>query len=103
MFALRLAQYGVLAASARVQAHLYGSLGATGKGHGSDKAVLLGLAGHEPDSVEVDAVPALPGAIRGNRRLALLGRHEVAFSEKDDLKFHRREALPFRANGTRFA
>jgi L-serine dehydratase len=63
---------GLLPRTARVQAQLYGSLGATGKGHGSDKAVLLGLAGHEPDTVDVDAVPALLAAIRSSGRLALL-------------------------------
>ena len=51
LFAARLAHEGRLGAVRRVVADLYGSLGATGKGHGSDKAVLLGLAGHEPDSV----------------------------------------------------
>lgn len=102
LFALRLAHEGLLERTARVQCHLYGSLGATGKGHGSDKAVLLGLAGHEPDTVDVDAVPALLAAIRSSGRLALLGRHGVAFAEKDDLKFHRRETLPFHANGLRF-
>ena len=64
MFTTRLAAEGVLARVVRVKAELYGSLGATGKGHGSDKAVLLGLAGHEPDTVDVDAVPALLQAIR---------------------------------------
>jgi hypothetical protein len=58
------AHEGLLAATARVQVILYGSLGATGKGHGSDKAVLLGLAGHEPDTVDVEAIPALLDAIR---------------------------------------
>ena len=102
LFALRLAHEGLLQRTARVQSQLYGSLGATGKGHGSDKAVLLGLAGHEPDTVDVDAVPALLAAIRGSGRLDLLGRLGVAFVEKDDLKFHRRETLPFHANGLRF-
>ena len=102
LFALRLAHEGKLAATARVQAQLYGSLGATGKGHGSDKAVLLGLAGHEPDTVDVDGVPAILAAIRKQTRLCLLGQHEVDFHEKDDLKFHRRESLPFHANGMRF-
>jgi len=102
LFAQRLLNDGLLPRTARVQSQLYGSLGATGKGHGSDKAVLLGLAGHEPDSVDVDAVPALLLAIRGSRRLSLLGRHEVDFAEKDDLKFYRRETLPFHANGMRF-
>jgi L-serine dehydratase len=101
LFALRLAHEGLLARTARVQVSLYGSLGATGKGHGSDKAVLLGLAGHEPDTVDVEAVPALLAAVRGSARLALLGRQEIGFAEKDDLKFHRRETLPFHANGMR--
>ncbi len=102
LFALRLAHDGLLERTARVQAGLYGSLGATGKGHGSDKAVLLGLAGHEPDTVDVDAVPQLLALLRKAARLPLLGRHEVAFDEKHDLVFHRREALPFHANGMRF-
>jgi L-serine dehydratase len=103
MFALRLDHEGVLPRVARVQAQLYGSLGATGKGHGSDKAVLLGLAGHEPDTVDVDAVPALLSALREQQRLDLLGRHGIAFDERDDLVFRRRESLPFHANGMRFA
>jgi L-serine dehydratase len=102
LFALRLAHDGLLARTARVTAQLYGSLGATGKGHGSDKAVLLGLAGHEPDTVDVDAIPSLLSTIRDDGRLALLGRHAIAFRERDDLKFHRRETLPFHTNGMRF-
>jgi L-serine dehydratase len=102
LFALRLAHDGLLERTARVAGQLYGSLGATGKGHGSDKAVLLGLAGHEPDTVDVDAIPALLAAIRGGGQLPLLGRHPIAFAEKTDLKFHRRETLPFHANGMRF-
>ncbi len=103
LFALRLAADGLLPRTARVQSQLYGSLGATGKGHGSDKAVLLGLAGHEPDTVDVDAVPVLLAEIRRQGRIALLGHHGIGFAEKDDLKFHRRESLPFHANGMRFA
>jgi L-serine dehydratase len=102
IFALRLDHDGLLPRVARVQSLLYGSLGATGKGHGSDKAVLLGLAGHEPDSVDVEAVPALLERMRGERRIELLGRHGVAFDERADLVFHRRETLPFHANGMRF-
>ncbi len=102
IFVLRLSHDGLLARTARVQSHLYGSLGATGKGHGSDKAVLLGLAGHEPDTVDVDAVPQLMAAIRHEGRITLAGGQAVAFIEKEDLKFHRRESLPFHANGLRF-
>ena len=102
IFALRLAHDGLSAKAARVKAELYGSLGATGKGHGSDKAVLLGLAGHEPDSVEVDAIPALLQAIRDGSRLTLAEGPTIAFDERNDLVFHRRETLPFHANGMRF-
>ena len=101
-FVARLAHEGALARTARVKAEMYGSLGATGKGHGSDKAVLLGLAGHEPDTVDIEQVPAILEAIRAQHRVALNGAHEIAFDESADLVMHRRESLPFHANGMRF-
>jgi L-serine dehydratase len=101
LFAMRLANDGLLASTQRVRSQLYGSLGATGKGHGSDKAVLLGLAGAEPDTVEVDQVAAQMHAIRSTRSLRLLGSHPIAFDEKADLVFHRRETLPFHSNAMR--
>jgi L-serine dehydratase len=100
LFGLRLQHDGLLEQVARVQVILYGSLGATGKGHGSDKAVLLGLAGHEPDTVDVEAIPALLEGIRAGD-LNLIGQHKVAFDEAKDLVFKRRETLPFHANGMR--
>ena len=102
LFAARLANEGRLDGVARVHAELYGSLGATGKGHGSDTAVLLGLAGHEPDSVDVDRIPGYLAEIRGNGRLVVLGRHAVGFDERTDLVFNKRESLPMHANGLRF-
>ena len=102
LFVQRLAQAGDLPRVARVQADLYGSLGATGKGHGSDKAVLLGLAGHEPDRVDVDTIADLLHGMRSTRRINLGGQHEIAFDEKTDLHLHRRESLPLHANGMRF-
>ena len=103
LFALRLQRDGLLPRTARVRADLYGSLGATGTGHGSDKAVLLGLLGHEPDSVDVEAIPALLKAVRESGRLKLAGAHTIEFAEKRDLHFNRRESLPLHANGMRFA
>jgi L-serine dehydratase len=100
LFGLRLQHDGLLDKVARVQVILYGSLGATGKGHGSDKAVLLGLAGHEPDTVDVEAIPDLLAAIRAGD-LHLIGQHAVKFDEARDLVFKRRETLPFHANGMR--
>lgn len=101
LFVSRLAHESLLDATQRVQAELYGSLGATGKGHGSDTAVLLGLAGHEPDTVEVDQIPDMLDRIRQSKQLALLGQRGIVFNENRDLVFHRRESLPFHANGMR--
>ncbi|WP_430421263.1 L-serine ammonia-lyase [Methylibium petroleiphilum] len=102
LFVQRLAHEGLLERTARVVSELYGSLGATGKGHGSDKAVLLGLIGEDPDSVDVDAIPTRLAALREHRRLALLGQHEIDFDEARDLLFRRRQSLPFHPNGLRF-
>jgi L-serine dehydratase len=102
LFVLRLQHEALLPATARVMVQLYGSLGATGKGHGSDKAVLLGLMGHEPDTVDVEAIPALLADVRADRRLALMGERAIGFNEREDLKFHRRETLPLHTNGLRF-
>ena len=66
MFTLALAEQGVMTSVTRVLSEMFGSLGATGKGHGTDPAVLLGLSGHEPDTVDVDQVPAILEGIRGS-------------------------------------
>ena len=101
-FATGLAESGQLTQTARIQAELYGSLGATGRGHGSDKAVLLGLQGEAPDQVDTATVPAKLEAIRATHSLNLLGRHQIAFTEADDLLFHKRASLPYHPNGMRF-
>ena len=103
LFALRLRQEGLLSRTVRLRVQLYGSLGATGRGHGSDKAVLLGLAGHEPDTVDVDAIPTLLAEIRGAGRIVVLGQHPVAWNEREDLAFHGLETLPWHTNGLCFA
>ena len=91
----------LLARVANIRVELYGSLGATGKGHGSDTAVLLGLAGHEPDTVDIDAIPGMLREIRDCGSLSLNETHRVDFQEHRDLLFYRR-ALPFHANGMKF-
>ncbi len=100
-FVARLQHADLLASTVTVRCWLHGSLGATGKGHASDVAVLLGLCGHEPDTVDVDQIPALLSEIRSNKRLSLGGAHSVAFNEREDLLFMR-APLPFHANGMRF-
>jgi len=84
LFVQRLQNEGLLPRVQRLQADLYGSLGATGKGHGSDKAVLLGLLGHEPDTVEVEAIPALLKAVRDGGRLDLAGVQRHCVLESGD-------------------
>jgi L-serine dehydratase len=98
-----LEEKGVLDRVARVQAELYGSLALTGRGHGTDKAVLLGLEGQHPDAVDPDRIPEMLERIRGSGRLCILGRHEIAFDEKRDLIFNKRQKLPFHTNGMRFS
>jgi L-serine dehydratase len=85
-----------------VQAELFGSLGATGKGHGSDKAVLLGLCGETPEEVDPQSVPDKLAAIREFRKLRLLGRREIKFIEAEHLLMYRRRSLPYHPNGMRF-
>ena len=102
-FARSLHQQGELANTARVRCWLYGSLGATGKGHGSDTAVILGLGGHEPDTVAVDAIPGLLAQVRVDQALHLLGEQPIVFVEREDLLFMRSETLPFHSNGMRFS
>ena len=100
-FVARLQHADLLAQTVTVRCWLHGSLGATGKGHASDVAVLLGLSGHEPDTVDVDHIPALLTDARSSKSLRLAGVHSIAFNEKEDLLFMR-GALPFHANGMRF-
>ena len=93
---------GVLDQVTGVRAELFGSLALTGRGHGTDKAVLLGLEGQHPDSIDPDRIPAMLERIRASGRLQLLGKHDIAFDEKCDLVFNKRQKLPFHTNGMRF-
>ncbi|MFJ8468580.1 L-serine ammonia-lyase [Streptomyces swartbergensis] len=99
MFARRLRNEELLAPTAKVRAELYGSLGATGHGHGTPKAVLLGLEGDSPRTVDVESADERVETIKTDGRLNLLGEHEIAFSYDDDMVLHRRKALPYHANG----
>ena len=93
---------GLLPRVARVKADLYGSLGATGKGHGSDKAVILGLEGELPESVDTDQVDNRLENIRARREITLFAKQAIGFNEKQDLVMHRRQSLPYHSNGMTF-
>ncbi|HEX3130804.1 MAG TPA: L-serine ammonia-lyase [Thermoanaerobaculia bacterium] len=93
---------GTLALTRRVKVELYGSLALTGKGHGTDRAVLIGLEGESPEGVDPGWMPARVAEIRKTHLIHLLGRHEIPFDEKTDLLFNRRDLLPLHSNGMRF-
>ncbi|MFG3441748.1 L-serine ammonia-lyase [Nonomuraea sp. NPDC047897] len=101
-FARGLHEDGLLERVARVEAILYGSLGLTGKGHGSDKAVLLGLSGDKPELVDVDGVEERLAGMRASGTLLLFGLREIPFVVGQDLVFERKISLPGHPNGMRF-
>jgi L-serine dehydratase len=100
-FAMALERDGVLDATARLSVELFGSLGATGKGHRSDVAILLGLEGEQAEKLEPDTIPARLDEIRAAAHVRVLGLHPVAFAESD-LVFHRQRTLPKHPNGMTF-
>jgi L-serine dehydratase len=102
-FVSDLRETGLLQQTHSLKAELYGSLGATGKAHGSDKAVLLGLEGDAPETTDPQSVPARLHAIRERGRINVLGVHEIVFRESDHLIFNRRQSLPYHPNGMRFS
>jgi L-serine dehydratase len=101
-FVDRLQEAGMLARTARIEAHLYGSLALTGKGHGTDRAILYGLEGETPESIELDTMSARLETIRTRKLLRLARTHEIDFDEKSCMIFHRMESLPAHPNGLRF-
>jgi L-serine dehydratase len=89
--------------TARVQVTLYASLALTGRGHATDRAVILGLAGFQPRSLDPDAADQVVAGVRGTGRLNLAGRREIAFDEATDLLWEGRTRLPPHPNGLKFA
>ncbi|HEX4480192.1 MAG TPA: L-serine ammonia-lyase [Rudaea sp.] len=93
---------GILYNVARIRGELFGSLAHTGRGHGTDKAVLCGFEGEWPDKIDPDSIPARLSRIRAEKKIRVLGKHEIAFDEKTDLVFNKRQKLPYHSNGMRF-
>ena len=103
MFARSLEAVGLLDRTARVQVELYGSLGATGRGHATDQGVLLGLLGEAPDTVQPESVAQRLAAVRREGRLALLGRQVIAFDPRRDIAFLGERSMPEHPNAMRVA
>src|SRR5579871_1634802 len=101
-FVLGLKSDGLLESTREIAVRLYGSLALTGIGHGTDRAVLAGLEGADPESVDPDTIEPLMQRIRQQGRIRLLGEHEIAFDEPMQLLFMRTERLPRHSNGMRF-
>ena len=101
-FADGLKSDGQLSATTRVQAELFGSLGATGRGHGSDKAVVLGLQGQDPDTVDTGTADDQVAAAALDAELRIGGHHRVDFNWDQDVVLHRRKSLPAHPNGMTF-
>jgi L-serine dehydratase len=102
-FVDRLAEFGLLEKTARVKVTLFGSLAHTGRGHGTDKAIVLGLAGHLPHLIDPDIIPDALDTVEESRSIALSGTHHVSFEAKKDLVFNRRKSLPYHPNGMQFS
>ncbi|MBS0455361.1 MAG: L-serine ammonia-lyase [Proteobacteria bacterium] len=103
MFAQALQANGLLPRTTRLEVQLFGSLGATGRGHATDQGVLLGLLGEAPDTVEPARAATMVAAVRRNRQLPLLGTHVIAFDARNDIAFLGERSLPEHPNAMRLA
>ena len=92
----------LLQKTTRVCAEMFGSLGVTGRAHGTTKAVLLGLEGETPRDVDIDSIPQRLAAINGDRRLILMGEKRITYNPSKDLIMHKRKSLPYHPNGMIF-
>jgi L-serine dehydratase len=101
-FVLGLKAGGLLTQTSEIAVRLYGSLALTGLGHGTDRAVLVGLEGAEPETVDPDSIETTVRRIRSSGRIRLLGEHEIVFDEPMQLLFMHHERLPRHSNGMRF-
>nr|AFI78709.1 L-serine dehydratase 1 [uncultured bacterium ws085G8] len=101
-FVNRLQNSNQLTEVASLEVTLFGSLAFTGRGHGTDKAVLLGLSGEKPDEVDPDKIDSLVQEIQDSGLVRLAGQFPISFTAKTDLVFNKREALPHHSNGMRF-
>lgn len=114
LFVERLQSAGNLTKTTRVRVELFGSLGATGRGHGSDRAVVMGLLGYDPEHIDPDVIPARMEDVQSAKEIRLGGERAageradddavtIRFVLREDLLFHKRKSLPGHANGMRFS
>ncbi|MEZ6094603.1 MAG: L-serine ammonia-lyase [Pirellulaceae bacterium] len=102
MFANRVFEKKVAQKIDEIQVRLYGSLALTGKGHGTDIAVILGLLGEAPETVDPDSVDVSIAKVRETKTLNLLAKKSIPFDMETNILFQRKEQLPYHPNGMRF-
>ena len=102
-FVAGLARDALLEKTREIAVRLYGSLALTGIGHGTDRAVLMGLEGAEAETIDPDRIEPAVARIRTSGRIRLLGHHEIAFDEPMQLLYMRHERLARHSNGMRFS
>ncbi|MFT7387636.1 MAG: L-serine dehydratase [Candidatus Endobugula sp.] len=103
LFLTSLEEHRLLSEVSRVKAEMFGSLGATGKGHGTPKAVLMGLEGELPEAIDASAVASRVAIIKENKVLSLGKKHNIVFDDETDLILNRKQSLPLHSNGMRFS
>ena len=102
-FILNIEKSNQLKKITRVKSEMYGSLGATGKAHGTPKAIILGLEGEQPEKVDASSITKRIEKIYSEGRINLLGKKTIDYNHKIDLKLYRRKSLPFHPNGMIFS
>jgi L-serine dehydratase len=103
LFCQQLQHRGLLQETLSIKTDLYGSLGHTGKGHGTDKAIILGLSGFQPDKIDPDIIDDIITTVKKEKTIYLNTSTKIHFNYKQHLKFHKRKTLPLHSNGMRFS
>jgi L-serine dehydratase len=101
-FCLWLDKHALLSQTSEITAHLYGSLALTGKGHGTDTALILGLGGAQPRTINVDTVESTIVSVKEAKRINLLGTHSIVFNPATNILYHQRQRQPFHSNAMAF-
>ena len=102
MFLASLEDEHLLDSVRRIKAEMFGSLGATGKGHGTPKAVLMGLEGESPETIDVSVISNRVAVIKEEQKLSLNKKHSIDFDYETDLILNRKKSLPLHSNGMQF-
>ncbi|MBL4661531.1 MAG: L-serine ammonia-lyase [Alcanivoracaceae bacterium] len=102
LFCQQLKHRDILKQTATIKTDLFGSLGHTGKGHGTDKAIILGLSGYQPDAIDPDIIDGILNQVNKQQSIEISAQLKIAFNYKKHLKFHKRKTLPLHSNGMRF-